>query len=126
MSIRSSTNDLDSPLWGAKEIAPVIHRSPRQVYQLLEGGLIPAKKVGKTWVTTRRQLLALSHAKPMSGIEGANPHSVPRSREWWRGEARRTRTDWSGLLRQRIKVLWWIRGGRPPLSEWIRSNDIER
>ena len=61
MTIKS-TLDLDSPVWGVKEIAPIIRRSPRQAYDLLEKGLIPARKVGKTWVTSRRQLLALSHA----------------------------------------------------------------
>jgi hypothetical protein len=50
--------DLDSPLWGVKEIAPIIRRSPRQTYELIERGLIPAKKIGKSWVSTRRQLLA--------------------------------------------------------------------
>jgi hypothetical protein len=50
--------DLDAPVWGVKEIAPIIRRSPRQTYEFLEKGLIPAKKIGKTWVSTRRQLLA--------------------------------------------------------------------
>jgi hypothetical protein len=58
MTIESSI-DLDQPLWGVKEIAPIIRRSPRQAYELLEKGLIPAKKCGKTWVTTRRRLRAL-------------------------------------------------------------------
>jgi hypothetical protein len=34
-----------------------------------------------------------------------------------REEARRCRTDWSSLLRQRIRVLAWVRAGRP-LSKW--------
>ena len=42
----------------------------------------------------------------------------PRDREWWRAEAIRTETDWSSLLRQRIRVLAWVRAGRPPLSKW--------
>jgi hypothetical protein len=36
-----------------------------------------------------------------------------RDREWWRAEARRCGTDWSTLLRQRIRVLAWVRAGRP-------------
>ena len=33
-------------------------------------------------------------------------------------EAIRTKTDWSSVLRQRIRVLAWVRAGRPPLSKW--------
>jgi hypothetical protein len=44
-----------------------------------------------------------------------------RDREWWRAEAIRTKTDWSSILRQRIRVLAWIRAGRPPLGQWLRS-----
>jgi hypothetical protein len=51
------------------------------------------------------------------------PHPEPardraRDRAWWRAEARRTKTDWSSILRQRIRVLAWVRAGRPPLSNW--------
>ena len=42
----------------------------------------------------------------------------PHDRAWWRAEAIRTKTDWSSLLRQRIRVLAWVRAGRPPLSKW--------
>jgi len=41
-------------------------------------------------------------------------------REWWLREARRTRTDWSPLLRQRLRVLWWLRLGRPSWREFLR------
>jgi hypothetical protein len=44
-----------------------------------------------------------------------------RDREWWRAESIRTKTDWSSLLRQRIRVLAWVRAGRPPLSEWRKE-----
>jgi hypothetical protein len=48
--------------------------------------------------------------------------SIPAcDRDWWRAEARRCGTDMSSLLRQRIKVLAWVRAGRPPLSEWMKS-----
>jgi hypothetical protein len=43
-----------------------------------------------------------------------------RDREWWREEAKRTQTDWSSLLRQRIKAMWWVRLGRPPLREFLK------
>jgi hypothetical protein len=39
-------------------------------------------------------------------------------RAWWRLEAVRTHTDWSSLLRQRIRVRAWVRAGRPRLSQW--------
>jgi hypothetical protein len=50
-----------------------------------------------------------------------DPLLKPHDREWWRQEAVRTHTDWSSLLRQRIKVLAWVRAGRPQLSQWIAS-----
>ena len=40
-------------------------------------------------------------------------------RVWWLTEARRCHTDWSSLLRQRIRALCWVRAGRPPLSKWL-------
>lgn len=48
----------DTPLWGAAEIAKVINLSRDKTYYLLEKELIPAKKVGAIWVSTRRQLRA--------------------------------------------------------------------
>ena len=49
-------NDLDMPIWGAAEIAKVINRSERQTFHLLEAGELPARKIGRRWATTRRQL----------------------------------------------------------------------
>lgn len=40
-------------------------------------------------------------------------------------EAIRSRTDWSSILRQRIRVLAWVRAGRPPLSKWHAGNASE-
>jgi hypothetical protein len=60
----------------------------------------------------------------MSALNGASAEI--RDRGWWRIEARRTRTDWSSILRQRIRVLWWVRAGRPPLSEWVRCMNLEK
>lgn len=48
------TTDL---LWGATAIAEVINLSPRAVFHLLEGGRLPAKKVGKRWVASRQALI---------------------------------------------------------------------
>jgi hypothetical protein len=51
----------------------------------------------------------------------AVPIDAAHDREWWRAEARRCRTDWSSLLRQRIRALAWVRAGMPPLSQWLKS-----
>jgi hypothetical protein len=49
---------LDTPVWGARAIGKVIGRPERATYHLLESELIPAKKVGDSWVATPRKLLA--------------------------------------------------------------------
>ena len=45
-------------LWGAQAIAAAINKSERSAFHLLERGLLPARKVGKIWVASRRKLLA--------------------------------------------------------------------
>ena len=52
----ANTVDLDEPIWGARNIGKVANRNARQTYMLLELGLLRAKKVGKTWVSSRRQI----------------------------------------------------------------------
>jgi hypothetical protein len=37
----------------------------------------------------------------------------PHDWDWWRQEALRTRTDWLSLAGQRLRVLQWVRDGRP-------------
>lgn len=47
-------------IWGAKAIAVAINRTPKQAFNLLEGGHIPpARKAGGKWVVSRRQLREL-------------------------------------------------------------------
>jgi hypothetical protein len=58
---------------------------------------------------------------PIVTTPTAVPIDAAHDREWWRAEAIRTRTDWSSILRQRIRVLAWVRAGRPPLAQWLRS-----
>lgn len=48
---------LDRPIWGVPAIAEVINRSPSKVYYLLEKGHLPARKIGKLWTSTPRELL---------------------------------------------------------------------
>ena len=43
----------DDIVWGATAIGKVINRNRRQTYKLLEGGKLPATKVGQTWVAAR-------------------------------------------------------------------------
>jgi hypothetical protein len=52
-----NNSNLDTPVWGAKAIGKAIDRGPRQVFHLLDCGLLDATKVGKTYVSTRRRLL---------------------------------------------------------------------
>ncbi|WP_165779363.1 DNA-binding protein [Rhizobium hidalgonense] len=51
----SSSMDL---VWGAAEIAKLIGRSPRATFHMLDGGELPAKKVGGRWVAERGKLIA--------------------------------------------------------------------
>jgi hypothetical protein len=44
-------------VWGAEGIGEVINRSPRQVFYLLKEERLPAKKIGDSWVASRRRLL---------------------------------------------------------------------
>jgi hypothetical protein len=50
-------NDHDRPIWGASAIAPEAGLPDRAAaYHLLERGLLPARRVGRRWVTTRTRL----------------------------------------------------------------------
>lgn len=52
-----SKDDLANDLvWGAKAIASALGVDTRTGFYLLEKGLVPAKKVGRAWVASRRQL----------------------------------------------------------------------
>jgi len=50
------TADTDKILWGAQAIAEEINRDVRQTHYLLEKRLIPGKKTGKLWTSSRNQL----------------------------------------------------------------------
>jgi hypothetical protein len=57
----SDVNDNDENsdlLWGAEAIGNAIGRSPRATFYMLEAGLLPAKRVGRRWVASKRKLLA--------------------------------------------------------------------
>jgi hypothetical protein len=46
----------DTPLWGASEIGREVGLDRASVYHLLSRNLLPAKRVGRRWVSTRSQL----------------------------------------------------------------------
>ena len=52
----TTENDPLDLLWGAAEIAKTIKRSERETFHLLQTAKLPAKKVGKIWVASRRSL----------------------------------------------------------------------
>ena len=54
----SRDKDADDLLWGVREIGKAIRRSDRQTYHLLMRGLLPGRKIGASWVASRRKLLA--------------------------------------------------------------------
>ena len=45
-------------IWEVSEIAKLIGRTERQTFHLLNGGQLPAKKVGGRWVAERSKLIA--------------------------------------------------------------------
>jgi hypothetical protein len=55
-----ASHDQDSKsldlIWTAAEIAAFIKRTERDTYGLLERGHLPARRVGKQWVASRRAL----------------------------------------------------------------------
>jgi hypothetical protein len=78
-----------------------------------------------TYPTQRSRRNSLT-PPPVNASAGARPQPEPaRDRECWRAEAILSRTDWSSILRQRIRVLAWVRAGRPPLSKWHAGNASE-
>ena len=50
--------DSDAPVWGAEAIGAVIGKPERATFHMLESGLLPAKKIGNRWVSSRKRLLA--------------------------------------------------------------------
>jgi hypothetical protein len=44
------------PVWGAENIAKILGAPLRKTYSLLENELVPARKVGKNWVSTAGEL----------------------------------------------------------------------
>jgi hypothetical protein len=65
---KHTDDDLDRPIWGAQRIgaaAGLVDENGNpdlaRVYYLVRVGLLPVRKIGKTLVSTRRQLNAIAH-----------------------------------------------------------------
>jgi len=54
-NIVPAENPLDL-LWGVKTIGAEVGLPDRKVFYMLEAGLLPARKVGRAWVTTKTAL----------------------------------------------------------------------
>jgi hypothetical protein len=50
-------DDLDRPIWGAENFAPIIGRTLQQTYYLLGRGKLDATQVDRLYVSTPRRLL---------------------------------------------------------------------
>jgi hypothetical protein len=58
-NIAPSSDTPDNDLvWGGEAIARVIRRKPAATFHMLEGGQLPARKVGGRWVASRSRLLS--------------------------------------------------------------------
>jgi hypothetical protein len=55
-----SADDLDKPIYGAKNIGVVVNLTERQAFHALEKGYLDGDKFGKKWRSTKRRLLNLS------------------------------------------------------------------
>jgi hypothetical protein len=55
---QSSSSLASDLLWGARAIGAEIGRAPGKVYYMLEKGLIPGKKMGGTWTSSKSALRA--------------------------------------------------------------------
>jgi len=53
----TADGDLDTPLWGAKPMAPVINKTERETRHLIKHGLLDVTKKGALYVSTKRRLL---------------------------------------------------------------------
>jgi hypothetical protein len=79
-------------LWGASEIARVIHRTKHATFRLLELGILPGAKIAGKWCSTRGQLhsyLMNAIAQPRDPLPSVAPQ--PKAEAPARSIARRKR-----------------------------------
>jgi hypothetical protein len=56
-SVGESDDEKSDVLWGASAIGRAIGKPARATFHLLESGHLPARKIGRQWVASRRRLL---------------------------------------------------------------------
>lgn len=71
MYSNEATNSQSDVIWGAADIGREINAAPRKVYWLLESGLLPARKLGRQWVSTKSELRAWVRGRPLPAEEVA-------------------------------------------------------
>lgn len=59
-----ANSEVSPILWGAAAIAGAIGQAERATFHMLEGGKLPARKVGRRWVADRDSLLAFLRGEP--------------------------------------------------------------
>lgn len=59
MKKHEENNEILDLIWGAEDIGKIIGRSTRAVFDMLEKGELPAKKVNGRWVIARSKLIAV-------------------------------------------------------------------
>ena len=57
-SVKVTADTPDDVLWGAATIGSFINCKARRAFYLLERGLIPGRKIGDVWVSTKPELRA--------------------------------------------------------------------
>lgn len=59
-------------IWGADKIAKAIGRTRRSTFHMLDGGQLPAKKVGGRWVAERGRLMSFFSEDATTGAQPAS------------------------------------------------------
>lgn len=62
----SQSSEPSPILWGGRAIAAAIGLSEHATFHLLEGGKLPARKVGSRWCADRGALLAYLRGEPVA------------------------------------------------------------
>jgi hypothetical protein len=68
-------NEPVQAVWGAANIARVIGAPVRKTFYLLEKGLVPGRKVGSTWQSTRQELHDFLLGREVAGQRVGNATS---------------------------------------------------
>jgi hypothetical protein len=69
-------DDLDKPIFGVDNIAPIVGLSRRQTFHALERGYLPGTKFGRKWVSTLRRLHNRFSEPESRGVESTAAEAV--------------------------------------------------